>query len=285
MFKAFLFALLFFCTWNAGWVRAQEQVITVLFDYDKDLIPDSSMIQLIKWIHQHQVEKVLLEGHCDSIGSRVYNLDLSRRRAGTVQRLLTQNGIDRHSIKTCVGYGKDRPFTDNNTDETRQKNRRVHVTFYYRNLEPKPIVVRDTSATKVEEAKNVFDGKKLEAGQQIVLENMLFYPGRHILRPESLPELHALLKLLRANRNLVIEIHGHVCCTTTEPDGYDWDTDSHDLSLNRARFIYDYLISMGIGAKRLSYKGFGGTQKIHPDESDETLRAENRRVEIKIVSL
>lgn len=285
MFRAFLYALLFFCVFDTGWVCAQEQVMTVLFDSDKDLIPDSSMIQLIRWIHRHRIEKVLLEGHCDSIGSRAYNLDLSRRRAGAVQRLLAQNGIDRHSIKTCVGYGKDRPLTVNNSDEARQKNRRVHVTFYYQQLEEKPPEVRDSSKLKAEEAKNIFDGKKLEAGQQIVLENMLFYPGRHLLRPESLPELHALLQLLRANRNLVIEIHGHVCCTTTEPDGYDWDTDSHDLSLNRARFIYEYLISMGIGAKRLSYKGFGGTQKIHQDESDEILRAENRRVEIKIVSL
>lgn len=264
-------------------LNAQELVLTVLFDYNKSEIPDSSLVQLARTLHKYPIEKVLLEGHCDSIGSRAYNLGLSKRRADAVKKLLLHNGISDTAIKTCIGFGKDRPLNANTDSLQRQRNRRVHVTFYYSDtVSTHPVIKRDTT-NKVASRTNQLQNQSLEVGKTIVLENMLFYPGRHILRPESEPVLCELLQVLRANRSLVIEIQGHVCCTTSEPDGYDWDTDTHNLSLNRARAVYEYLVMMGINAKRLSYTGFGGTRKINQDESSEELKAVNRRVEIKIL--
>jgi outer membrane protein OmpA-like peptidoglycan-associated protein len=51
----------------------------------------------------------------------------------------------------------------------------------------------------------------------------------------------------------------------------------------RAKAVYDFLVSKGIAAERLSYKGFGFTRpKIFPEET-EADRVQNRRVEIRVV--
>lgn len=262
---------------------AQELVLTVLFEYNKAEIPDSSLVQLARTLHKYRIEKVLLEGHCDSIGSRAYNLGLSKRRADAVKKLLLHNGISDTAVKTCIGFGKERPLNTNADSAQRQRNRRVHVTFYYSDTSSSYRNATVDTPSHGTPNVNQLQNQTLEVGKTIVLENMLFYPGRHVLRPESEPVLRELLQVLRANRSLVIEIQGHVCCTTTEPDGYDWDTDTHNLSLNRARAVYEYLVMMGINSRRLNYTGFGGTRKINQDESSEELKAVNRRVEIKII--
>jgi len=265
--------------------KAQELHYTVLFDFNRSEIPDTSLLQLVKLIHTHAVDRVLIEGHCDSVGSRAYNDVLSRQRAGEVKRLLTDNGILSSSVKTCIGYGKDRPINANETEAQRQLNRRADLTFYLH--EPPPtdtIKPRKDSLTQTERPGD-FRIEQFEVGKNIVLENMYFWGGRHVLKPQSYPELQKLYRVLQRYPGLEIEIEGHVCCTTDQPDGYDWDTDRNDLSVARAKAIYEFLITYGIHPKRLSYKGYGGSRKINLDEQTEELRSVNRRVEIKVLKL
>jgi flagellar motor protein MotB len=60
--------------------------------------------------------------------------------------------------------------------------------------------------------------------------------------------------------------------------------DRLDLSTQRAKAIYSFLVANEIYPGRLSYKGFGSTQPIYSlPEKDEKERAANRRVEILIV--
>lgn len=67
-----------------------------------------------------------ISGHTDSIGSEAYNIDLSRRRAETVNRYLEDNfGYSSSSVK---GYGESYPIAPNDTQEGRAKNRRVVIT-------------------------------------------------------------------------------------------------------------------------------------------------------------
>ncbi|MBK7689949.1 MAG: OmpA family protein [Bacteroidetes bacterium] len=275
------------------YAHAQEMSYTVLFEYDKFDIPDSSLIRIIKIINNHKIDRVLLAGHCDNIGSKEYNYTLSDNRANEVKKLLIQNGISPKSVKKCIGFGKDKPLTLNETEMERQINRRVEMTFYLYE-EPKPIIKDTIPAIKVtkkivEKApKPRLKGElsKLataEIGENIVLENILFQPGRHILKEESYEDLDNLITAMQHYPTLEIEIQGHVCCATTEPDGYDWDTETNNLSEMRAREIYFFLIKNNIDKKRLKYRGFGGRYKINLDESTEELRKVNRRVEIKIL--
>jgi outer membrane protein OmpA-like peptidoglycan-associated protein len=69
-------------------------------------------------------------GHTDSQGSDAYNDDLSRRRAEAVAAVLRPELAGGPELDLAVeGRGEREPVADNSTDEGRQANRRVSVTF------------------------------------------------------------------------------------------------------------------------------------------------------------
>jgi OOP family OmpA-OmpF porin len=69
---------------------------------------------------------IIIMGHTDSVGSDAYNLKLSQARAESVVRYLTSKGISQ-SRQVAKGYGESKPVADNNTDEGRERNRRVEL--------------------------------------------------------------------------------------------------------------------------------------------------------------
>lgn len=114
-------------------------------------------------------------------------------------------------------------------------------------------------------------------GEVIVLENIFFEFDKSILLPQSYVELHNLINLLERKPNMKIEISGHT-------DNKGKDKYNMELSLNRAKAVYDYLLLAGIDKKRLKYKGYGATKPIADNKTDEG-RSKNRRVEFKILNL
>jgi len=68
--------------------------------------------------------QVEIAGHTDSVGSRVYNRDLSVRRARAVKAWLVNAGIS-SSRMTTIGKGYDEPADVNSTVEGRAHNRRI----------------------------------------------------------------------------------------------------------------------------------------------------------------
>ncbi|GAB4111686.1 MAG: hypothetical protein OHK0013_47770 [Sandaracinaceae bacterium] len=71
-----------------------------------------------------QLERVRIEGHTDDRGRDAANLDLSRRRAASVMRWLTEHGIEGARLEAW-GCGELHPAETNQTAEGRQRNRRV----------------------------------------------------------------------------------------------------------------------------------------------------------------
>jgi outer membrane protein OmpA-like peptidoglycan-associated protein len=68
-----------------------------------------------------------IEGHADAVGGEGYNQALSEKRAGTVVHYLSGRlGVDAERL-IAVGYGETKPVADNDTEEGRQRNRRVQV--------------------------------------------------------------------------------------------------------------------------------------------------------------
>lgn len=282
-------------------ISAQEHYYTLLFDSDRFELKDTAMLEVVQILYRNKIDRILIEAHCDSVGSKKYNELLSRQRATEVKRLLTDNGFPVLNIKTCVGYGKDRPLNKNESEAERQANRRAVITFYlkepyvpkpanYSNEKPKEIVYDSLVISNFIKQEQQLDAgslnvKELKVGQNVVLDNMYFWGGRHVLKNESIPTLEQLYRIMKENPTLEIEIEGHVCCTSFQADGFDWDTERNDLSVARAITIYTYLINHGIEKKRLSFKGYGGTKKVVLDESTEELRSLNRRVELKILKL
>ena len=69
---------------------------------------------------------VEISGHTDNVGNAKKNKALSMKRAQACREYLVSKGIEGNRI-TAVGYGGERPTVPNDTDENRQKNRRIEV--------------------------------------------------------------------------------------------------------------------------------------------------------------
>ena len=117
--------------------------------------------------------------------------------------------------------------------------------------------------------------RRPEIGETFVLRNVFFDFDKSILKNESHIELDKLVAYLSSNQNLKIEIGGHT-------DNQGNDDYNMNLSLQRAKSVYNYLISKGISADRMSYKGYGETKPIATNDTEEG-RQLNRRTEFKVV--
>ncbi len=117
---------------------------------------------------------------------------------------------------------------------------------------------------------------KMDIGSKIILKNIFFDYAKATLRPESFPELERLVKLLTDFPTSRIEISGHT-------DNRGSRTTNQRLSENRAKAVVEHLISKGIDAKRLEFKGYAFDQPVATNDTDEG-RQQNRRVEFKVLS-
>jgi len=72
----------------------------------------------------YQGRRVILLGFADSKGNPASNLELSRRRARSVERELQSEGI---RVAVAEGFGQELPVAGNDTEEGREKNRRVEI--------------------------------------------------------------------------------------------------------------------------------------------------------------
>jgi OOP family OmpA-OmpF porin len=102
-----------------------------LFAFDSDHLLPGGVVALegvLDQIAGKSPSRVTVLGHTDSIGEDAYNLDLSRRRAESVAKLLEERGISK-SVLTVEGHGETRPVADNGSPEGRRKNRRVEIVL------------------------------------------------------------------------------------------------------------------------------------------------------------
>ncbi len=70
-------------------------------------------------------------GHTDSDGDAKANKSLSKRRATSVMNYLIKKGIERDRL-SAVGQGEDQPIASNDTEEGKDKNRRVEFVIVER---------------------------------------------------------------------------------------------------------------------------------------------------------
>ena len=116
-----------------------------------------------------------------------------------------------------------------------------------------------------------------QVGSTFVLRNIFFDFDKATLLQQSYNELQALIGILASHPAMRIEVRGHT-------DGHGSVDYNQRLSENRAKAVVDYLVSKGVDPKRLQYKGFGKTQPVDTNATEEG-RANNRRVEFKILAL
>jgi outer membrane protein OmpA-like peptidoglycan-associated protein len=93
-----------------------------------DLISEAkeNLLEVAKTLAEYPSMDIEIEGHTDSTGSAKLNQDLSEKRAKNVMNFLIEQGIAKERL-SAVGYGKDRPIADNETEAGRSINRRVEL--------------------------------------------------------------------------------------------------------------------------------------------------------------
>ena len=119
--------------------------------------------------------------------------------------------------------------------------------------------------------------KPIKVGESVVLNNIFFETDKYDLKSKSRIELDKLYDLLRENPQISIEISGHT-------DNVGSEEYNMELSKNRAKAVFDYLVQKGIDPSRLSYKGYGETMPVDTNENAEG-RQNNRRTEFKVTGM
>jgi len=108
---------------------ARKLSLNLRFPRRSNQLDDKSLADLDRLVEllaspEYQQRQVLLFGFSDSAGSAKTNLAISKRRAKVVAEQLRMRGITPSLVD---GYGKDLPIAPNDTEEGREKNRRVEI--------------------------------------------------------------------------------------------------------------------------------------------------------------
>jgi len=230
-----------------------ELVHEVYFDTDKFEIPPVEHEKLLSFlanIEKIDIEKISIYGFTDDRGSDSYNMVLSQNRANTIKEIFSNNEFDETIMTNVDGKGKllIKTVEHQSLDEARSLNRKVQIIvkpYYPPRVEVKPQKKDITTILKGE----------LKAGDKFKLDNILFHTGYSDVLEESLKTLEDLANILVIRKDIYFTIQGHVCCTQYSRDAIDRKTKKRNLSVARAKFVYDFLVKKGVDPKRMKYVG------------------------------
>ncbi|MCR9163551.1 MAG: OmpA family protein [Nannocystaceae bacterium] len=142
-------------------VRDNKIVINekVLFEVNSDKIREVShdlLNEVASVIKENpQIKKLEIQGHASAEGSDSHNMRLSDRRAKSVRKYLTNKGGIDKSMLTSKGYGETQPIASNDTEDGREKNRRVEFVITEQEITQKKVEVLEDGTEKVIEEKKV----------------------------------------------------------------------------------------------------------------------------------
>jgi len=101
----------------------------VTFDYDSAIVRPglySEIDRISNVLIKYPQTVIRVEGHTDSTGSEIYNMNLSEKRAESVKNLIVERGVSPDRIETRA-FGESTPIADNDTEAGRTMNRRVEI--------------------------------------------------------------------------------------------------------------------------------------------------------------
>lgn len=292
--KKYLSLVLFFIAFSAF---SQEQ-FSVFFESNKFELQKTEIAKLNTWMDANkEVKIVAINGYTDEDGSVGFNDTLAKKRVSFIFNEISGKVKIREDFKT-------RSFGElHNQSDDKSRNRKVTIYYILQkdlaredeilgikkaeivDAKPKPevnypakITINNPNGTTSEFQLDVNFMKQVnesKAGEKLKIENLNFQFNTFAIVNESRGKLYELLLVMENNPALKIEIQGHICCNPSNKG---------KLSEERAKAIKSFLVGQGIDKTRVTFKGFGSTQPIHPlPEKSEEERAENRRVEILIL--
>ena len=221
---------------------SQQKKHTVYFETDLSIVSyveQNRLLSFITTLSEQAISSVEVYGFCDDVGGDNYNMTLSQYRAEEIKKILLLNDIAEEIITNVDGKGELllRVVKTTNAERLRALNRKVELVV------------------SLEEPKEI-KKEVIAKGSSLVIENLLFLTGYSYLTPSSKKSLDIAFEKIKALPFSFI-IQGHVCCTTGKKDAVDRATKKRNLSLVRAKFVYDYFLEKGIDRERMSFEGMG----------------------------
>jgi OOP family OmpA-OmpF porin len=144
----------------------------------------------------------------------------------------------------------------------------LHQDFYL-----EPLNKADLPEGESTESLNEFD---MTDSRTIRLNHVYFPTGKAEIINNSYRELDKLVEFMKSKPEVKIRVDGH---TDNQGDAKQ----NKLLSIDRAKAVRDYLVAKGIEPIRIEFKGWGDTQPIEQNETEQS-RQKNRRVEVVILT-
>ena len=239
----------------------------VYFDTDKYVVPlteENRLLLFISKLDTIPIDKVSIYGFTDDRGSNKYNLELSQNRANAIKEMFSGYGIDPNLITNVNGKGEIllKVLNEDEVHQIRGLNRKVEIIVSKKTLS-KPVKTNLSSneenieIDKGPKEKTAEDIKKgtIKKGDKIRLDKIYFKTNYSYVTSDSKKTLEELAKIMVKNDNVYFTIQGHVCCTQNSRDAVDKKTRKRNLSVARAKYIYDYLERKGVDTRRMKYVG------------------------------
>ena len=219
-------------------------------EYDVPLTEENRLLLFISSLDTIAIDKISIYGFCDDRGTNDYNLELSQNRADAIKDMFSSYGIDKSLITNVNGKGEIllKVLNEDEVHKIRGLNRKVEII-----VKPKD-KTKETTKDKKVTTQDIANGT-VKKGDKIRLENIYFKTNYSYVTSDSKKTLEELAKILVAKKNIYFTIQGHVCCTQNSRDAVDKKTQKRNLSVARAKYIYDYLARKGVDKKRMKYVG------------------------------
>lgn len=168
-----------------------------------------------------------------------------------------------------------RTITDNNGKSLILLKKGDSYEVFYNNISEKEKVQQ----FEIPESKGKYTLNltlKYDPPRTITLKNVFFDTGKATLRSESYAALNELVDALKIKSTMVVEIAGHT-------DNVGNKTSNQQLSEQRANSVKTYLVKKGIKPERIIAKGYGDSEPVSYNDTDEG-KQQNRRTEVRIIS-
>ena len=123
----------------------------------------------------------------------------------------------------------------------------------------------------------------LQVGRVASITNLYFVGNEATLLTSSDVELAKILRFMNLNKDISVEIAGHVNAPGVDPKKLP--KDEFNISTKRALTIRKFLIKNGFSEEKISSKGYGNSQMKYPEPTTERQEELNRRVEIKVLGI
>ena len=241
MNKLFL-SIILICQFAVSQNKLTHEVYFETDKYDVPVTEENRLLLFISSLSDIDIESISIYGFCDDIGASEYNLKLSQDRANAIKAIFANNEISESLISNVDGKGEIllKIVDEKDVLKIRGLNRKVEIIINPK--PPKTIEEKQMEAAVIK--KDVPEQIKgdLKIGDKIVFENILFKTGYSTIMPESKPVLEAIAKSLVERADIYFTIQGHVCCTQFSRDAVDRKTKKRNLSVARAKFVYDYFV-------------------------------------------